>query len=32
MKILEEEMVNAAELNVNLEVDIHTGNDWYEAK
>ena len=30
--ILEEEMVHAAELSVKLEVDLHTGNDWYEAK
>ena len=31
-KILEEEMTSAAELLVNLEVDLHEGNDWYEAK
>lgn len=30
--ILEEEMVQAAELSVKLEIDLHTGNDWYEAK
>ena len=30
--ILEEEMVNAAQLSVRLEVDLHTGSDWYEAK
>lgn len=30
--ILEEEMVHAAELSVKLEVDLHTGSDWYEAK
>lgn len=31
-KILEEEMVHAAELSVRLEVDLHVGSDWYEAK
>ena len=31
-KILEEEMQNAAELDVTLEVDTHSGSDWYEAK
>ena len=30
--ILEEEMVYATELSVKLEVDLHTGSDWYEAK
>ena len=30
--ILEEEMGHAAELSVNLEIDLHEGNDWYEAK
>ncbi|MGN0370518.1 MAG: DNA polymerase I [Butyrivibrio sp.] len=30
--ILSEEMKNAASLLVPLEVDIHEGNDWYEAK
>ena len=30
--ILKEEMENAASLNVRLEVDVHSGNDWYEAK
>ena len=30
--ILEEEMSHAAELSVNLEIDLHEGNDWYEAK
>lgn len=30
--ILEEEMVHAVELSVKLEVDLHTGSDWYEAK
>ena len=31
-KILEEEMKGAASLAVTLEVDIHSGSDWYEAK
>ncbi|MBR4981201.1 MAG: DNA polymerase I [Lachnospiraceae bacterium] len=31
-KILEEEMKGAAGLAVTLEVDIHSGTDWYEAK
>ena len=31
-KILEEEMHRAAELSVCLEIDAHTGHDWYEAK
>ena len=31
-KILREEMENAARLSVPLEVDIHTGKNWYEAK
>ena len=31
-KILEEEMHGAAELAVCLEIDAHTGHDWYEAK
>ena len=30
--ILKEEMVNAAKLRVPLEIDIHSGNDWFEAK
>ena len=30
--ILQEEMKNAAKLSVNLEVDLHTGSNWYEAK
>lgn len=30
--ILEEEMSHAAELSVHLEIDLHEGNDWYEAK
>ena len=31
-QILEEEMSGAAQLEVPLEVDIHTGENWYEAK
>ena len=31
-RILEEEMKGAADLAVTLEVDIHQGTDWYEAK
>ena len=31
-KILEEEMHHAADLKVSLEIDMHTGNNWYEAK
>ena len=31
-KILEEEMHGAADLAVCLEIDAHTGHDWYEAK
>lgn len=31
-KILVEEMRSAAELSVALEVDMHTGENWYEAK
>ena len=30
--ILEEEMKGAANLSVELEVDMHQGNNWYEAK
>ena len=30
--ILEEEMQGAAKLDVCLEVDVHTGKNWYEAK
>ena len=29
---LYEEMKHAAKLSVELEVDIHSGLDWYEAK
>ncbi len=30
--ILEEEMKGAADLAVSLEIDLHTGENWYEAK
>lgn len=30
--ILKEEMEQAAALDVPLEVDMHTGENWYEAK
>ena len=29
---LKEEMENAAELKAPLEVDVHSGKSWYEAK
>ena len=31
-QILQEEMTGAAELSVNLEIDVHDGENWYEAK
>ncbi len=31
-KILEREMYGAANLEVPLEIDMHTGENWYEAK
>ncbi len=31
-RILEEEMARAADLSVPLEVECHTGTDWFEAK
>ena len=31
-KLLAENMKNAADLAVTLEVDLHTGENWYEAK
>ena len=31
-RILEEEMKGAANLAVVLEIDVHSGTDWYEAK
>lgn len=30
--ILKEEMMNAISLSVSLEIDIHSGTTWYEAK
>lgn len=30
--ILQEEMTGAAELSVRLEIDVHDGANWYEAK
>lgn len=31
-QILEAEMTGAADLAVKMEIDMHTGNNWYEAK
>lgn len=31
-KILEENMRSAAQLKVELEIDLHTGENWYKAK
>ena len=31
-QILQEEMTGAAELSVKLEIDVHEGENWYEAK
>ncbi len=31
-RILKEEMEKAADLSVDILADLHTGNDWYEAK
>ena len=31
-KVLTDAMKNAAKLKVSLEVDVHDGSDWYEAK
>ncbi len=31
-RILSENMKEAADLAVSLEVDLHTGDNWYEAK
>ena len=31
-EILKEEMEHAASLDVPLEIDMHTGDNWYEAK
>lgn len=30
--ILKDEMEHAASLEVPLEIDMHTGDNWYEAK
>ena len=32
LKILEEEMSGAADMAVSLDVEAHSGKDWYEAK
>ena len=31
-KILKDEMENAVKMDVNLDVDLNTGNSWYETK
>ena len=31
-ELLTENMKSAADLAVTLEIDLHTGNNWYEAK
>ena len=31
-RIMSEEMEGAAQLKVPLEIDIRSGNNWYEAK
>lgn len=31
-EILQEEMTGAADLSVKLEIDVHDGKNWYEAK
>lgn len=31
-EIVSREMQNAAQMKVNLEIDMHTGENWYEAK
>ena len=31
-EIMTREMQEAADLRVRLEIDLHTGKDWYEAK
>ena len=31
-RILTEQMQQAASLSVTLEIDLHTGDNWYEAK
>ena len=30
--ILKNEMENAADLNVPMDVDVHSGKSWFEAK
>ncbi len=30
--ILNEEMMHAAKLRVNMDIDVHVGHDWFEAK
>ena len=30
--ILKNEMENAVELKTHLDIDVHTGKNWYEAK
>lgn len=32
IQILNDEMKNAVVLSVPLEIDVHTGANWYEAK
>lgn len=31
-QIMKDEMVNAVDLKVKMEIDLHRGNDWFEAK
>ena len=31
-EILMQEMMEVAQLSVRLEIDIHSGKNWYEAK
>jgi len=31
-ELLKDKMKHAAELSVSLEVDLHTGENWYDAK
>jgi DNA polymerase-1 len=30
--IMEEEMLHAADLSITLEIDMHEGKNWYDAK
>ena len=32
LRLMEEEMQNAASLSVNLDIDVHEGENWYDAK